>query len=182
VQRVVFIVECDAETFAAAGLGTASEEESRGYCEDVFRAELGGHALLGNRSQWLGFRVVTTRRWSWENVVLIGDALRTVHFSIGSGTRMALEDAITLAAAFAATDDVAAALQEFERARRPAVEKFLGVAARSFTWYADMRDKLALAPVPFAYDYMMRSGTLSRERLRARSPRFSAALEAHGVP
>jgi anthraniloyl-CoA monooxygenase len=176
-----FIVECDAETFAAAGLGSASEEESRRYCEDVFREELGGHALLGNRSQWLGFRVGSTRRWSWENVVLIGDALRTVHFSIGSGTRMALEDAITLAAAFAATDDVATALQGFERARRPAVEKFLGVAARSFTWYAAMRDKLALAPVPFAYDYMMRSGTLSRERLRARFPRFSAALDAHGL-
>jgi anthraniloyl-CoA monooxygenase len=176
-----FIVECDADTFLAAGLAGASEEDSRRYCEDVFRDELGGHPLLGNRSQWLGFRVVTTRRWSWENVVLIGDALRTVHFSIGSGTRMALEDAIALAAAFATTSDVAAALSEFERARRPAVEKFLGVAARSFTWYARMRDKLALPPVAFAYDYMMRSGTLSRARLRERSPRFSAALEAHGL-
>jgi 2-polyprenyl-6-methoxyphenol hydroxylase-like FAD-dependent oxidoreductase len=177
-----FIVECDAATFDAAGLAGRSDEDSRRYCQDLFRDELGGHPLLGNRSQWLGFRLVTTRRWSWENVVLIGDALRTVHFSIGSGTRMALEDAITLAAAFAGTDDVAAALPAFERARRPAVEKFLGVAARSFTWYARMRDTLALAPVPFAYDYMMRSGTLSRERLRARSPRFSAALQAHGLP
>ena len=174
-----FIVECDADTWIQAGLAAKSEDETRLYCEDVFRDDLGGHRLLMNKSQWLSFKVVTNQRWSHDNVVLIGDALRTVHFSIGSGTRMALEDAIGLAQAFAANTDVGAALREFERARRPAVEKFLQVAAHSFIWYEHMREKLHLSPIPFAYDYMMRSGTLSHERLRERSPRFAAAHGAY---
>jgi 2-polyprenyl-6-methoxyphenol hydroxylase-like FAD-dependent oxidoreductase len=174
-----FLVECDAETWASAGLAGQSEDDSRRFCEQVFRDDLGGHRLLTNRSSWLNFKVVTNRRWSHGNIVLIGDALRTVHFSIGSGTRMALEDAILLAQAFAPRRDVAAALAEFERGRRPAVERFLRVAAGSFVWYERMREKLALAPVPFTYDYVMRGGALTHERLRQRSPRLTAAWEAH---
>jgi 2-polyprenyl-6-methoxyphenol hydroxylase-like FAD-dependent oxidoreductase len=170
-----FIVECDAVSWAAAGLAGKSEDESRLYCEEVFRDDLGGHCLLTNKSLWHNFRVVTNQRWSHENIVLIGDALRTVHFSIGSGTRMALEDAIALARAFAAHSDVPTTLSEFERTRRPAVEKFLKVAAQSFIWYEHMREKLPLDPLPFAYDYMMRSGTMSHERLRERHPKFVAA-------
>jgi anthraniloyl-CoA monooxygenase len=173
-----FIVECDAATWATAGLAALTEDERRRYCEDVFRHELGEHPLLTSRSPWLTFRVVTSARWHHDNVVLIGDALRTVHFSIGSGTRMALEDAIALARACAATTDVGAALHAFERARRPDVDRLLGVAAHSFVWYERMREKLRLAPVPFAYDYVMRSGTLSPERLRQRSPRFAALAAA----
>src|SRR5262249_46018941 len=108
-----------------------------------------------------------------------GDALRTVHFSIGSGTRKALDDAIALATALAETRDVREALREIERARRPVVEKFLTVAAHSFTWYEHVREKLHLGPVPFGYDYMMRSGLISPERLRERSPNFVAAHEAY---
>jgi 2-polyprenyl-6-methoxyphenol hydroxylase-like FAD-dependent oxidoreductase len=179
-----FIVECDAGTWEAAGLGAMSEDDSRRYCEDVFHDDLGGQPLLTNRSSWLSFKVVTNRRWSHGNVVLIGDALRTVHFSIGSGTRMALEDAIVLAATLGARRDVASALAEFERQRRPAVERYLSVAARSFVWYERMREKLQLAPVPFAYDYVMRGGALTHERLRQRSPELAAAWEAYesGLP
>jgi len=176
-----FLVECDAETWAAAGLARKSEDDSRRYCEDVFRDDLGGHRLLTNKSSWLNFKVVTNRRWSHDNVVLIGDALRTVHFSIGSGTRMALEDAIVLAQAFATHRDVGPALAEFERVRRPAVERFLKVAAHSFVWYERMREKLHLDPVPFAYDYVMRGGTVTHERLRQRSPKLAAAWEAYGA-
>ena len=176
-----FLVECDAETWAAAGLARKSEDDSRRYCEDVFRDDLGGHRLLTNKSSWLNFKVVTNRRWSHDNVVLIGDALRTVHFSIGSGTRMALEDAIVLAQAFATHRDVGPALAEFERVRRPAVERFLKVAAHSFVWYERMREKLHLDPVPFAYDYVMRGGTVTHERLRQRSPKLAAAWEAYGT-
>jgi anthraniloyl-CoA monooxygenase len=172
-----FIVECDAETWATTGLADASDDESRRYCEDVFRETLAGARLLSNRSTWLTFKAVTNERWSHDNTVLIGDALRTVHFSIGSGTRMALEDAIALARACAMTDDVGAALRHFERARRPGVEKLLGVAARSFRWYEQMRQALRLTPVAFAYDYMMRGGALSHERLRERSPGFVAVYE-----
>jgi 2-polyprenyl-6-methoxyphenol hydroxylase-like FAD-dependent oxidoreductase len=132
-----------------------------------------------NKSLWLNFKVVTNRRWSYANVVLIGDALRTVHFSVGSGTRMALEDAIILAQAFAAHKDVGTALREFERVRRPTVEQFLQVAAHSFLWYEHMRAKFPLAPLPFAYDYLLRSGTISHARLQERSPKFVAAYETY---
>jgi anthraniloyl-CoA monooxygenase len=173
-----FIVECDAPTWAVAGLAGATDAESRRHCEAVFRDTLDGHRLLSNRSTWLTFKAVTNERWSHDNVVLIGDALRTVHFSIGSGTRMALEDAIALARACAATADVRTALREFERARRPAVERLLDVAARSSGWYERVRERLRLPPAAFAYDYVMRGGALTHARLRERSPRFVAAWEA----
>jgi 2-polyprenyl-6-methoxyphenol hydroxylase-like FAD-dependent oxidoreductase len=177
-----FIVECDAETWATTGLAGMAEDERRRLCEHVFRDELGGHPLLASRSPWLNFKVAASQRWCHDNVVLIGDALRTVHFSIGSGTRMALEDAVELARACAATTDVGAALRAFERARRPAVDRLLQVAAHSFVWYERMREKLRLAPIPFAYDYVTRGGTLTPERLRERSPRFTALHAAHPAP
>lgn len=174
-----FIVECDAATWTKAGFARMSEERSRAYCEGVFAEDLGGHRLLANRSPWLEFTVVTNQRWSHGRVVLIGDALRTVHFSIGSGTRTALEDAIALAQAFESTEDVAAALLAFEGARRPAAEAFLAVARQSSAWYERFPEKLLLDPLPFAYDYLMRGGRIARERLAERSPRFVAAYEAH---
>jgi 2-polyprenyl-6-methoxyphenol hydroxylase-like FAD-dependent oxidoreductase len=121
---------------------------------------------------------VTNRRWSYRNVVLIGDALRTVHFSVGSGTRMALQDSVELARAFVKTDNVQQALEEFERVRRPQVEEFLRLAEDSFHWYEHFRDKLSLDPLPFTYDYVMRSGRISHSRLRQRSPRLAEAYEA----
>jgi anthraniloyl-CoA monooxygenase len=174
-----FVVECDAATWEQTGLASLSEDESRRYCEAVFAADLRGHPLLTNRSLWITFKVVTNRRWSHDNVVLIGDALRTVHFSIGSGTRNALEDAIALFRAFETHGaDVPAALQAFEEARRPGVDKFLNVAERSYAWYERFREKMQLDPLPFAYDYVMRGGRISHERLKKRSPGFVAAYEA----
>ncbi|HLY31135.1 MAG TPA: FAD-dependent monooxygenase [Ktedonobacterales bacterium] len=180
-----FIVECDAQTFARAGLAQMSDPESRAYCERVFAADLGGNELLSNKSDWLNFRVIRNDHWSYRNIVLIGDALRSVHFSIGSGTRMALTDAIALFQAFEATgqrqraEDVPAALAAFEQARRPIVEEFLSVAARSYLWYEHFHEKLHLAPLPFAYDYMTRGGRVTHERLRERSPRFVAEYDAY---
>jgi 2-polyprenyl-6-methoxyphenol hydroxylase-like FAD-dependent oxidoreductase len=156
-----------------------SEDESRRYCERLFAPDLDGRPLLTNRSTWISFRLITNRRWRHDKVVLIGDALRTVHFSIGSGTRAALEDAIALFHAFEAHGaDVPAALQAFEAARRPGVEKFLAVAERSATWYERFADRLHLAPIAFAHDYLMRGGRITPERLRARSPGFAAVYEA----
>jgi 2-polyprenyl-6-methoxyphenol hydroxylase-like FAD-dependent oxidoreductase len=146
----------------------------------VYAPDLGGHGLLTNRSLWITFRMVSNRRWSHANVVLIGDALRTVHFSIGSGTRNALEDALALFRAFEAHGtDIPAALSAFEAARRPGVDKFLAVAARSAAWYERFSQKLFLAPLPFAHDYLMRSGRITPARLRARSPGFAAAWEGY---
>jgi 2-polyprenyl-6-methoxyphenol hydroxylase-like FAD-dependent oxidoreductase len=178
-DRSTFIVECDAATWGKAGLVCMSEAESRRYCEAVFAPDLGGHSLLTNRSLWTTFKAVTNRRWSHANVVLIGDALRTVHFSIGSGTRSALEDAMALFQAFETHGaDVPGALQAFEDTRRPGVETFLEVAERSYTWYESLREKMRLDPLSFAYDYVMRGGRISHERLEKRSPRFVAAYAA----
>jgi 2-polyprenyl-6-methoxyphenol hydroxylase-like FAD-dependent oxidoreductase len=139
----------------------------------------GGHPLLTNRSTWINFRVVSNRRWSFGHLVLIGDALRTVHFSVGSGTRMALQDAVVLARALAETDDVERGLQLFEQLRRPQVEEFLKVAGESFEWYEHFRERLSLEPVPFAYDYVMRGGHIGHARLRERSPRLADAYDAY---
>jgi 2-polyprenyl-6-methoxyphenol hydroxylase-like FAD-dependent oxidoreductase len=178
-----FIVECDVATWDRAGLDGMTEDEHRRYCERIFARDLGGRPLLSNRSAWTTFKVVTNRRWSHGNVVLIGDALRTVHFSIGSGTRNALEDAIALFRAFEAHgSDVPPALRAFEEARRPGVETFLAVAQRSAAWYERFAEKLHLGPIPFAYDYLMRSGRITPERLRQHSPGFAAAYEAYLAP
>jgi len=173
-----FIVECDAATWFRARLDRISDEESRAYCERVFAPELGGHSLVSNKSVWRQFPLLTNRRWSVGNKVLIGDALRTVHFSIGSGTRLAFEDAIALDRAFGeAGDDVSQALAAFERERRPVVEKLLAAANASSFWYERMRERMALKPWALAYDYMTRSGRMTDERLGELSPKFMARVD-----
>ncbi len=174
-----FVVECDAETWTRAGLADMTDARSRAYCAGVFTDTLGGCPLLSNRSRWISFRVASNRRWSYRNVVLVGDALRTVHFSIGSGTRMALEDAIALAKACAEAGGVETALRTFEERRRPGVDTFLSIAERSGLWYERFAERMRLDPVPFAYDYVMRSGRISFAKLRERSPEFAAAYEAY---
>jgi 2-polyprenyl-6-methoxyphenol hydroxylase-like FAD-dependent oxidoreductase len=133
-----FIVECDEPTWRHAGLDRMDEAASRAYCERVFAPELGGEPLVSNKSIWRRFPLLSNARWSAGNSVLIGDALRSMHFSIGSGTRLAFEDAIALDRAFGeAGEDVPAALAAFERERRPVVEKLFAAASASSWWYED---------------------------------------------
>ncbi|MBM3559713.1 MAG: hypothetical protein FJX53_07545, partial [Alphaproteobacteria bacterium] len=175
-----FIVECDAASFARAGLERMSDDESRAYCERLFAPDLGGHPLISNRSLWRRFPVLTNARWQAGNVVLIGDALRTVHFSIGSGTRLAMEDAVFLARALAESgEDVPAALARFDAARRPVVDKLLAGAAGSYTWYEGFAARMGLEAYDLAWDYMTRSGRMTEERLAAIAPKFVAARNAH---
>jgi len=174
-----FIVECDAQTWQQAGFEHMSDAESRAYCEQVFKDDLDGHPLLPNKPAWLTFKVVTNQNWSYRNIVLLGDALRTVHFSIGSGTRMALEDAIALYQAVATTENVPAALQAFEYARRPGMEKLLSIAEQSYTWYETFHEKMELDALPLAHSYMTRSGRIDDAILRQKAPRFMAEYEAY---
>ncbi len=175
-----FIVECDAETWEKSEFASMSDAESRTCCEKVFEKDLNGHPLLSNKSVWINFVVVRNRRWRYDNIVLIGDALRTVHFSIGSGTRTAFEDAIALAGAFERHgEDVEAALQRFEIIRKPLAAPLLEVAQKSIAWYENMRHLMRLHPVAFAYDYMMRGGKVNHESLRQKAPKFIAAYEAY---
>jgi 2-polyprenyl-6-methoxyphenol hydroxylase-like FAD-dependent oxidoreductase len=174
-----FVVECDDATWRRAGLDRMTDDAGRAYCENVFAADLAGHPLVSNKSIWRQFPLLTTRCWSVGNAVLLGDALRTVHFSIGSGTRLALEDAIALDRAFGETGaNVSLALAEFERERRPVVEKIVAAANASSFWYERLPDKMRLKPWQLAYDYMMRSGRMTDTRLRELSPKFMSHVQA----
>ena len=168
-----FIVECDAATFQSAGFARMTDDESRAYCERIFAPDLDDHVLISNKSEWRRFPVTRVEEWIDGNKVLIGDALRSVHFSIGSGTRLALEDSIALWRAFLEyPEDVPAALDGFVAARRPIVDKLLAAAAGSYGWYEDIAQRMQLAPLDLAYDYMTRSGRVNEERLRRIAPRF----------
>jgi len=178
-SRSTFLVETDPDTFRAAGLGAMSEAASLSYCERVFADDLGGEPLLSNRTTWFNYTIVRTRGWRHDNVVLLGDALRTGHPSIGSGTRLAMQDSIALFRAFQARgDDVPAALAEFEHTRRPGSDELQIAAIRSAQWYETVRTRLQLHPVAFAYDYMRRTGRVTHEDLRRRDPDLVASYEA----
>jgi 2-polyprenyl-6-methoxyphenol hydroxylase-like FAD-dependent oxidoreductase len=173
-----FLVEVDPDTWARAGLDRMSEDQSRRYCAQVFAAELGSNELLTNRSLWFEANIVRNERWTHRNIVLLGDALRTVHFSLGSGTRMAMQDAIALHRAIAAhPNDLRAAFDAFEGTRRPASSTFQAAAARSLDWYEGVQGRMHLDPVSFAYDYMRRTGQVTHEDLKQRDPHFTAAYE-----
>jgi 2-polyprenyl-6-methoxyphenol hydroxylase-like FAD-dependent oxidoreductase len=176
--RSTFIVETDDASFARAGFERMEEFESRNFCQKVFADALGGHPLISNNSIWRRFPQVWNARWHHGKYVLIGDALHTAHFSIGSGTRLAMEDAIALDRALAEHgDDVAAALPVFEAARRPIVEKLVTGANASAAWYERFAEHMELAPVDFAMSYITRSGRVDIERLRKLSPRFVERYE-----
>jgi anthraniloyl-CoA monooxygenase len=176
-ERSTFIVECDPESWERAGLGEKTEDESRRYLEEVFADDLQGQPLLSNASRWLRFVTVRNRSWHTGNVVLLGDALHTAHFSIGSGTKLALEDAIALADAFAAHGEVAASLAAFAAARRPAIERYQDAALRSLAWFETAKEDSGLDPLSFAYKAMTRSDKVDHENLKKRDPEFVAAYE-----
>jgi 2-polyprenyl-6-methoxyphenol hydroxylase-like FAD-dependent oxidoreductase len=174
-----FIVETDAATFARAGLDRMEPEATKALLERIFAPELGGHPLISNRSVWRRFPVLRNARWHAGNTVLIGDALRTAHFSIGSGTRLALEDSIALARALDEHwGDIPAALAAFEAARRPVVETLTAAAEASAAWYEDFATHMALPPIDFALSYIRRSGRVDLDRLARIAPRFVARVRA----
>jgi 2-polyprenyl-6-methoxyphenol hydroxylase-like FAD-dependent oxidoreductase len=178
-----FLVECDRATWERYGFADKSIEQSKDICERVFAEALGGQALISNKSVWRNFPWLWNERWSFRNMVLIGDALHTAHFSIGSGTRLAIEDAIALIKAMEAEpDDLAAALAAYEAARKPIVKKLVAAARSSAEWYEKFPQHMQLDPLDFAFSYITRSGRIDPARLRAMSPAFMARYEhAKGV-
>ena len=173
-----FIVEIDQATFSRAGFAQMSETQARDICESVFAPVLDGHHLVSNNSIWRQFPIVHNQRWSVNRNVLIGDALHTAHFSIGSGTRLAMEDAIALDKALAAhPDNIDTALSTYEAARRPILEKLVAGANGSAKWYEHFAQHMQLPPVDLAMSYITRSGRVDMDRLRKLSPRFVAHFE-----
>ena len=173
-----FLVECDRATWEAYDFANKTVEQSQAICEQVFAATLDGHRLVSNKSVWRNFPWIWNERWWHQNMVLIGDALHTAHFSIGSGTRLAIEDAIALTRALEAESDVQNGLARYQTERQPIVKKLVKAARTSADWYEHFAEHMKLAPIDFAYSYITRSGRIDDARLRAMAPRFMAAYEA----
>jgi anthraniloyl-CoA monooxygenase len=173
-----FIVECDEETWLKAGLDKASEAESLAYCERLFAADLNGAKLLSNNSKWISFPMLKTQNWQHQRMVLLGDAAHTAHFSIGSGTKLAMEDAIALAGALEQhSDDLATALNEYELERKPVVEVFQRAASESQLYFETNKRSLGLDPMPFAVHLLTRSGRITYDDLRRRDVHFGDAVD-----
>ena len=172
-----FLVECDRATWQAYGFADKSIEESQAVCERVFAATLDGHRLVSNKSAWRNFPWVWNEHWSHRNIVLIGDALHSAHFSIGSGTRLAIEDAIALAKALEAEANIPKGLARYERERKPIVKKLVTAARTSAAWYETFGEHMKLDPMDFAHSYITRSGRIDDARLRVMSPQFMARYE-----
>ncbi len=172
-----FIVECTPATWQAAGLDRADEDGTIAILEDVFAAELRGHPLIKNRSIWRNFPTVRNRSWRAGNVVLVGDAAHTAHFSIGSGTKLAMEDAIALRDAVVAEADVETALAAYEMRRRPEVEALQAAAQASLEWFEGAERYLEMPPAQFGYSLMTRSLRVSHASMLRRDPALARAVE-----
>ncbi|MGE0787759.1 MAG: bifunctional salicylyl-CoA 5-hydroxylase/oxidoreductase [Sandaracinaceae bacterium] len=171
------IVECDEGTWENAGLDSASTEESIAYCERVFEAELGGQPLLDNNSRWVQFPTYTLDRWHFENVVLIGDSAHTAHFSVGSGTKLALEDAIALADALNEPGTIEARLERYEESSRERVGKTQKSAQQSLEWFEHVRRYWKLPPEQFAFSLLTRSRRITHDNLQLRDPELIDRLD-----
>jgi len=177
-DKSTFIVECDDATYQAYGFDDLDEEQSARLCEDVFADVLDGAPLITNKSMWRQFPRLWCENWVSGRYALLGDAVHTAHFSIGSGTRLAMEDAIALGRSLAGHDDLDEALDAYQRERAPIARKIVDAANRSATWYESFADKMALAPIDFAFDYLTRSGRMDMDRLRRIAPEFIGRYEA----
>ncbi len=182
-DTATFIVECGPETFQKFGFATMSQEESSRLCEEIFRDHLDGNALMTNAahirgSAWLQFRRVLCRQWQRGNVILLGDAAHTAHFSIGSGTKLALEDAIELAKVLSDTSlDFEGALGRYYDVRQLEALKLQSAARNSTEWFEDVERYLGFEPIQFAYSLLTRSQRVSHENLRLRDPSWLSGLE-----
>lgn len=170
-QTSTFIVECREETWQRAGLDQADEAATIAYVEELFRPELAGHRLLSNRSVWRNFPTIRNERWHHENVVLIGDAAHTAHFSIGSGTKLAMEDAMALAEAFRVHGrDVPSALRAYEEQRAPVVGRLQTAARVSREWFERSARYMRLPPLQCAFSLLTRSKRITYDNLAQRDP------------
>ncbi|MEV2278076.1 bifunctional salicylyl-CoA 5-hydroxylase/oxidoreductase [Nocardiopsis sp. NPDC049922] len=197
-RRSTFIVEMDEDSWRAAGFEDLSagdlppgrsDEASIRRCHELLAEHLDGHALLPNNSRWINFTTVRNARWRHGNVVLIGDAAHTAHFSIGSGTKLAMEDALSLVACLHEHGDIGTALEEYEAERRPVVESTQRAAQASLEWFENVGRYTDQAPHQFAFNLLTRSRRVTYDNLRVRDGAFTDSVNAwhalaqtHGVP
>lgn len=191
-----FIVETPEEVWHRAGLDRMSADESIAFCQCLFARYLDGHRLLNNThylaNPWRNFLRITNERWVHNNLVLLGDAAHTAHFSIGSGTKLALEDAIALAQALQCSRDIPTALQTYEEERKIEVIKLQNAARNSTDWFENVKRYSVLEAEQFAYSLLTRSQRVSHENLRLRDRQYITCIEtwmaqrsgqpAHAIP
>ena len=177
VGHSTWIFETDPETFRRAGLEGLSEQQSADRMAQIFERFLDGYPLLTNRSMWRNFPMIRSRRWVKDNMVLLGDAKATAHFSIGSGTKLAMEDAIALADALRDTPTVAEGLRHYEQDRREEVEKTQHAADVSLVWFEHVDRFWDFDPVQFAFGVMTRSKAITYDNLAMRAPKFVAEAD-----
>jgi anthraniloyl-CoA monooxygenase len=177
-DRSTFLIETDETTWRRAGFDlstektpmTDSDETALAYLQDAFADTLGGHRLIGNRTRWLRFRTVTCARWHSGNIVLLGDAAHTAHYSIGSGTKLAMEDAIELDHAVRSATTLDEALSAYESARRPNVEYLQSIAARSERWWESFPRRTGIPVDQLMIAYMTRAGKVGLDRFASSAP------------
>lgn len=171
-----FLVEVEEETWKKAGFDKMDPEATIRLCEQAFAKDLDGAPIISNKSFWRNFPAISNDHWSFDNVVLVGDALRTAHFSIGSGTRLAMEDAVALNKGLAETNcDIPAGLKRYEELRAPPMKKIWDAANVSLRWYEHMNELMKLDPVDFCYSYMTRTGRVNHAEMARRDPELAAA-------
>ncbi|MBA2285700.1 MAG: FAD-dependent monooxygenase [Ktedonobacteraceae bacterium] len=184
-QTSTFIVETDEQTWRRAGLDRFGERAlapgqsdlaSMAYCQQLFSKALDGHELLANNSKWLDFRTVRNETWHYRNIALMGDAAHTAHFSVGSGTKMAMEDAIALSQALEQHHTVTDALVEYERVRRPEVERIQRASRPSQAWWEEFRRYRHLSPEQFTFHFLTRNPGITAGKLGRRDPQFVALV------
>lgn len=183
-QRMsTFVAECDDQTWRELGLESASADERRELFEHVFAPELDGHGLVSNNSNWRQFPVIRNANWFSGKRVLIGDALASAHFSIGSGTRIAMEDSIALAQAIAAHPaDVPAAMNAYVETRRESKDRLISASEASYDWYEQIREWMDRStPHEFVYQFMTRTGRVDVARLREQYPALMQELASAGA-
>ena len=177
-QTSTFIVECTEAVWRNAGLAGMGEDESMAFCEEVFAEHLGGHKLMSNRSLWLSFVTVSNESWHHDNIALMGDAAATAHFTIGSGTKLAMEGAVALHKGLLEhPDDLEAAFASYELERQPAVARFQKAARESSDYFEHVSRYLDFDPVRFAFNLLTRSGRITHLGLEDRDPAIVAAVD-----
>jgi anthraniloyl-CoA monooxygenase len=176
-DRSTFLVETTEKTWLKAGLDKATEQDTLGFCQDLFEKELGGHSLLANKSIWRQFPNLDCENWYHENLVLLGDSAHTAHWSIGSGTKLAVEDAMAFVDSLTKERSVPAALERFVATRRPVVRSFQRAADVSMRWFEDTERYMQHPPVRFGFSLLTRSFRVTHEELAQRDPAYVAQVD-----
>jgi len=177
-RTCTFIVECPEDAWRRAGLESASEAQSIAYCEALFQPELRGRRLMSNRSLWVNFLTLRQESWHHGKVVLLGDAAHTAHFSIGSGTKLAMEDSIALVDALRRHEDLGAALNDYEMERQPIVERFQEAALESSSYFEHVSRYAQFDPRQFAFNLLTRSRRITYINLTQRDPELVRTVDS----